>query len=74
MRAHTHTHTRDDKLFCFLIIKKTAPFVNYVLYNLCSAEKTVVKWSVDVVWIIVYIRSQLLCLCVHASVITAVHE
>jgi len=32
------------------------------------------SWSVDVVWITVYIRSQLLCLSVHASVVTAVHE
>jgi len=65
---------RDDKLFCFLINKITAPFVSYELYNLYSAEKIVVKWSVEVVWIIVYIKSQLLCLSVHASVITAVHE
>jgi hypothetical protein len=65
---------RDDKLFCCLIIKLTATIVNYVLYNLCSAEKIVMNWSVDVVLIIVFIRSQLLCLCVHASVMTAVDE
>lgn len=68
-----NTHTRDDKLFCLLIIKISALFVKLVLYSLHSAETVVTNWNVNVVLIIVYFRSQLLLLCVHDTVITAVH-